>query len=271
MKLKMPPTILCHIDERGVLRVTINRPDRMNAVTEESLIALRDAFASNTGLPSVRVAVLEGAGRAFCTGADLSGGTNAGNGTTPGVATLAAANAAVTAIRDFPVPVIAALGGPAAGVGVSLALAADLVVARESAYLLLAFTNVGLMPDGGATALIAASIGRARAMKLALLAERFPARQALDAGLIAEVYADDAFDAALDTLASRLADGPSGAYGLTKRAINASTLGGLDAAFARETEGQVHLLASPEFREGAVAFLHKRRADFRNPPSEIRP
>lgn len=262
----MASDILSHIDERGVLRVTINRPQRLNAVTVGTLIALREAFAAHAARPDVRGAVLTGAGRAFCTGADLSG-----DGTTPGAATLAAANAAVAAIRDFPVPVIAALGGPAAGVGVSLALAADLVVARESAYLLLAFTNVGLMPDGGATALVAASIGRARAMKLALLAERLPARQALDAGLIAEVYADAAFDDSLEALVTRLANGPRTAYGLTKQAINAATLSRLDAAFVRETDGQVRLLVGPEFLEGAAAFMHKRPADFRRASHESHP
>lgn len=267
----MASDVLSHIDERGVLRVTINRPQRMNAVTEDTLNALREAFAAHAVRPDVRAAVLMGAGRAFCTGADLSGDGGSTTGSIPGSATLAAANAAVAAIRDFPVPVIAALGGPAAGVGVSLALAADLVVARESAYLLLAFTNVGLMPDGGATALVAASIGRARAMKLALLAERLPARQALDAGLIAEVYADAAFEDSLEALATRLADGPRIAYGQTKQAINAATLSRLDDAFARETDGQVRLLVGPEFLEGAAAFMHKRPADFRRASHESHP
>lgn len=199
--------------ENGTLRVTINRPDRMNAVKAE---------------------------------------------------TLDAANRVATTVRDFPRPVIAAVNGAAAGVGVSLALACDLTVASESSYFLLAFTRIGLMPDGGATALVAASVGRARAMRMALLAERLPAAEALAAGLIADVYADDDFDARVDELAARLADGPVDAYAATKHAINATTLTELDGALGREFDGQMQLLAGPDFREGVRAFEQKRKADFRN-------
>ncbi|WP_231609938.1 enoyl-CoA hydratase-related protein, partial [Rhodococcus sp. CX] len=139
----------------GVLRVTINRPARMNAVTTETVEAVADAFEKHADDASVRVAVLTGADRAFCTGADLSGRDLTGP---PSPAIIDAANRAVAAIRAFPRPVIGAVNGPAAGVGVSLALACDLTVAAESTYFLLAFTKVGLMPDGGASALVAASI-----------------------------------------------------------------------------------------------------------------
>jgi len=166
----------------GVLRVTLDRPARMNAVTTETLDAVSDAFDKHAGDAEVRAAVLTGAGRAFCTGADLGGETTSGP---PSAATIDAANRTAATIRAFPRPVIGAVNGPAAGVGVSLALACDLTIATESSYFLLAFTKVGLMPDGGATALVAASIGRARALKMALLAERLPAREALAAGLIA--------------------------------------------------------------------------------------
>lgn len=245
--------------DNGVLRVTIDRPSRMNAVTTESLDALADSFDKHAGDAEVRVAILTGAGRAFCTGADLGG---LDTSEPPSSATIDAANRTAAAIREFPGPVIGAVNGPAAGVGVSLALACDLTIATESSYFLLAFTKVGLMPDGGATALVSASIGRARALKMALLAERLPAREALAAGLIADVYPDDEFAATVDALAQRLADGPSEAFHFTKDAVNDATLVELDNAFARERSGQIDLLAAPDFEEGVAAFREKRPAVF---------
>ncbi|QXU53896.1 enoyl-CoA hydratase [Rhodococcus sp. LW-XY12] len=244
----------------GVLRVTLNRPSRMNAVKTETLEAIADAFEKYADDTSVRVAVLTGVGRAFCSGADLSGRDLSAP---PSADTIDAANRAVAAIRVFPRPVVGAINGAAAGVGVSLALACDLTVAKESGYFLLAFTRVGLMPDGGASALVAASIGRARALKMALLAERLPAGEALASGLISDVCADDEFDSAVETLVHRLADGPSTAFASTKNAINDATLTELDHAFAREREGQLVLLRSADFTEGVTAFQEKRTANFR--------
>ncbi|MBS9374399.1 enoyl-CoA hydratase [Rhodococcus sp. B50] len=244
----------------GVLRVTLNRPARMNAVKTETLDAVAEAFEKYADDPAVRVAVLTGAGRAFCSGADIAGRDLSAP---PSADTIDAANRATAAIRAFPRPVVGAVNGVAAGVGVSLALACDLTVAKESGYFLLAFTKIGLMPDGGASALIAASIGRARALKMALLAERLPTTEALAAGLIAEVWSDDEFDSAVETLVQRLAGGPSAAFESTKNAINDATLTELDNAFARERKGQLVLLGSADFAEGVTAFQEKRPANFR--------
>ena len=244
----------------GVLRVTLNRPTRMNAVKTETLVAIAEAFEKYAGDTSVRVAVLTGAGRAFCSGADIAGRDLSAP---PSADTIDAANRAAASIRAFPRPVVGAVNGAAAGVGVSLALACDLTVSKESGYFLLAFTRIGLMPDGGASALVAASVGRARALKMALLAERLPATEALTSGLIAEVWPDDEFDSAVETLVQRLADGPSGAFESTKNAINDATLTELDSAFAREREGQLVLLGGPDFAEGVTAFQEKRVANFR--------
>ena len=163
---------------------------------------------------------------------------------------------------ELPYTVVGVVHGPEVVGGVSLALACDIVLASEKAYFLLAFTKIGLMPDGGASALVAASIGRARAMKLALLAERLPASEAYDAGLVSAVYAPDELTAAVDDVIATLSTGPAIALRKTKQAINAATLTELEAAFARETEGQLALLASKDFREGTKAFQQRRRPTF---------
>lgn len=253
------PGVIAEV-QAGVLRVVIDRPARMNSVTTATLNAIAEAFEAGARPGGPRVAVLTGAGKAFCTGADLSAIGDLSEPPTP--ATIDAANRAVAAIRAFPRPVVCAVNGPAAGVGVSLALAGDLTVATESSYLLLAFAKIGLMPDGGATALVAASIGRARAMRMALLAERMPAAEALAAGLIADVLPDADFAAGIEALVAGLAAGPAEALGVTKLAINDATLTELDAALRRERAGQLGLLAAEDFAEGLAAFLGKRPADF---------
>jgi enoyl-CoA hydratase len=230
----------------------------MNALTTETLNALLGVFRDRAR-NDVRVAVLEGEGKAFCTGADLAEAATTGP-PTPDM--IDAANDVTRAIKSFPAPVVAAVRGPAAGVGVSLALACDLTVAAESSYFLLAFTKVGLMPDGGATELVAASIGRARAMRMALLAEKLHARDAFDSGLITQVFADDEFGDEVARLVQRLGNGPGAAFKHTKDAINDATLTELEAAFIRERDGQMKLLAGPAFAEGVAAFQEKRPAIF---------
>lgn len=245
--------------EHGVLRIVVNRPQRMNALTTETLLRITKIFADHAQDSTVRVVVLEGAGKAFCTGADLADAVLSGP---PSADTIDAANALVKTIREFPFPVVAAARGPVAGVGVSLALACDLVLAAESSFFLLAFAKVGLMPDGGATALVSASIGRARAMRMALLAERLSARDAFASGLISHVSDDDTFEAALADLTQRIVQGSSPAFRLTKQAINDATLTELDNAFTRERSGQIDLLSGADFTEGVAAFQEKRPAVF---------
>jgi enoyl-CoA hydratase len=141
-------------------------------------------------------------------------------------------------------------------------LACDLILASDNAFFMLAFTKIGLMPDGGASALVAAAIGRTRAMRMALLAERLPAADALACGLISAVYPADDFEAEVDKVVSSLLSGPAVAFAKTKDAINAATLGELEAALQRELEGQAILLRSPDFHEGAKAFQERRTPNF---------
>jgi enoyl-CoA hydratase len=242
----------------GVLSVTINRPESLNSVTEPVLAGIADAFESAAGDPRVKVVRLGGAGRGFSSGADIGAEDAPG---TP-VSIIEEVNRSVRAIAALPHPVVAVVQGPAAGVGVSLALACDVVLASEKAFFMLAFTKIGLMPDGGASALVAAAIGRIRAMRMALLAERISAADALDWGLVTAVYPAERFDAEVDTVLATLVAGPAVALAKTKDAINAATLTELDGALERELRGQVGLLASHDFAEGARAFQQRRAASF---------
>lgn len=242
----------------GVLRLTLNRPAQLNAMTADLSDALAHEIEQATG-DDVRVVVLTGAGGAFSAGADISGADAHEHFD---VSALDRANRIIRAITRLDKPVLAAVNGVAAGVGCSTALACDLVVASESASFLLAFARIGLMPDGGASATVAASIGRARAMRMALLAEPLSARAAYDAGLVSHLADDDAFDTVVEGLVRRLATGPPLAYAATKRAINAATLAGLDEALERERTGQTLLLRTGDVAEGMRAFGEKRRPEF---------
>lgn len=243
----------------GVLTLRFNRPDVLNALSGEMSLALSEELEGAVTRHDVRVVVITGTGAAFSTGADI-GGADAHERFD--VRALDAANRMVRAVVNLDKPVLAGVNGIAAGVGASIALAADIIVAAESAAFLLAFARVGLMPDGGATATIAAGVGRARAMRMALLAEPLGAAEALDAGLITHLASDAEFAPTLATLARRLAAGPPLAFTATKKAINAATLAHLEGALERERTGQTILLRTEDVAEGMRAFGEKRRPDF---------
>ncbi len=244
----------------GVLRITMNRPAQLNAMTAAMSDRIASEFEGAAARDDVRVVLLAGAGGAFSSGADLSG---ADAHESFDVTSLDRANRIVRAIVSLDKPCVAAVGGVAAGVGCSAALACDLVVAAESASFLLAFARIGLMPDGGATATVAASVGRARAMRMALLADALPARDAYDAGLVSHLVADVAFEDTVAQVVARLAAGPPLAYAATKKAVNAATLGHLHDALERERTGQTVLLRTADVAEGMRAFGEKRRPVFR--------
>jgi 2-(1,2-epoxy-1,2-dihydrophenyl)acetyl-CoA isomerase len=162
----------------------------------------------------------------------------------------------------MPKPVVAAVNGPAVGIGCSLAICADLIVAKESAYLMLAFVNIGLVPDGGSSLFIPARAGHARAFEMAMLGERIPAPKALEWGLINRVYSDDEFDSEVDALVGRLAEGPTKSYAGTKRQLNQWIYAGMDDQLELEAQIQREMSASDDFLEGVMAFVEKRDARF---------
>lgn len=250
------------VQDGRVLRITITNPKRKNAIDYDTMVGLGDIVRAASANKSVRVIVLTGVGGDFCTGADLAAAPAATARGITGEMTMDAANAMIKAIVDSPLPVIARVKGAAAGVGAAFALAADLSYFSEDAYLLLAFINIGLMPDGGAAALVAAAAGRPLAAEMALLGERLPAAKAKEYGLITGVLSDEELDAKVEAAVAKLANGPRRATELTKRALNEAALASLDGALAAEKVGQSELLESADFAEGAISMLQKRKPVF---------
>jgi 2-(1,2-epoxy-1,2-dihydrophenyl)acetyl-CoA isomerase len=227
----------------AVGRLTLNRPETLNAWTAEFGRELKQVTDNEAAEDSVRAVLVTGAGRGFSSGADLKAGFEPADDGMPNIRQELNElyHPAIAGIRRLPKPVVAAVNGPAAGIGCSLALACDLVMAAESAFFGLAFVNIGLMPDGGSTALVPPAIGKARAFQMALLGERVPAPQALEWGLVNWVHADDRLMDEANALAERLAAGPTRSYAGSKRALNQSIYGDLDAQLELEAELQHEL------------------------------
>jgi 2-(1,2-epoxy-1,2-dihydrophenyl)acetyl-CoA isomerase len=245
-------------------RLELNRPERMNAWDAQLGVDLLNAVSGAGDDPEVRAVLITGAGRAFSSGADLKEGvpqTPAGQPDLYSVLT-GRYHPIITGIRQMPKPVVAAVNGAAAGIGLSLALACDLVVAAESAYFLLAFVNIGLVPDGGSSLLVPTRVGFARAAEMAMLGERIAARQALEWGLINQVWPDDELAARAEALASRLADGPTRSYAGTKRQLNNWLYQQMDHQLEFEAQLQQEMGGSGDFAEGVTAFAEKRPPRF---------
>jgi 2-(1,2-epoxy-1,2-dihydrophenyl)acetyl-CoA isomerase len=256
----------------GVAWLTMNRPEALNAWTPQLGRELNEALDDAADDAAVRAIVLTGAGRAFSSGADLraglaaDAGASADAGGSSGHGVLSELreiyNPLILRARTIPKPVIAAVNGPAVGIGCSLALACDLIVAAESAYFLLAFVNIGLGLDGGASQTLTARVGHARAFEIAYLGERIGAATALDWGLVNRVVPDAELEARVGELAARLAAGPPGSYAAIKRTINEHAYAGFEELLDLEAVVQQDRADSKDFAEGVLAFLQKRPANF---------
>lgn len=241
----------------GVMRLVLNRPDKMNALNSRMRAEITAAL---TALPEeVRCVVMTGAGRGFCSGQDL---TDAGAALDLERTLRDEYEPMLHAIRECRVPVISAVNGVAAGAGANLALAADVVIAAESASFIQAFTRIGLIPDAGGTWFIPRQVGTARAMGMMLLAEPVPARQAADWGMIWQAVPDAEFEAVVRARAEQLAAGPTGCYRAIRQALAASSQNDLAAQLALEARLQGDAGRRSDFREGVAAFLEKRTARF---------
>ena len=247
----------------GVGTMTLNRPRQLNAWTRRLGDDMNEALAGLAADPAVRVIVITGAGRAFSSGADLKDGLVAAGGEIDVLTPLRESyNPFLLRVRTIDKPVIAAVNGAAAGIGCSLALACDLIIAAQSAYFLLAFVNLGLGLDGGASQSLVARVGQARAFEMAYLGERIPSDRALDWGMVNQVVADEELGAAVDELTARLASGPPGSYAAIKRTINARAYDGFAELLELEAVLQQERVGSRDFAEGATAFAEKRPARF---------
>ncbi len=248
----------------GVGWLILNRPSTLNAWTpqlgEELTLALDEVAAD----PEVRAVVISGGGRAFSSGADLRAEGAAAPDGKPDVesALRHTYHPLIMRVRTVPKPVVAAVNGPAVGIGCSLALACDLIVAARSAYFLMAFVNIGLGLDGGASQSLLARVGHARAFEIAYLGERIPADRALSWGLVNRVVDDAQLEPAVSELAGRLAAGPPGSYAAIKRAINERAYAGFTEQLELEATLQQERAESSDFAEGVAAFLEKRPPRF---------
>jgi 2-(1,2-epoxy-1,2-dihydrophenyl)acetyl-CoA isomerase len=245
-------------------RILLNRPDALNAWNEQFGKDLLDAVTIVAADKSIRALLLTGAGRGFSSGADLKEQRGSDDSGMPDLSARLRDiyHPIITGLREMPKPVVAAVNGPAVGIGCSLALAADLIVAAESAYFLLAFVNIGLVPDGGSTAFLPARVGYARAAEMAMLGERVPATQAHDWGLINQVVADDELEPVSSALLQRLAKGPTASYAGSKRLLNRRMYADLAGQLDAEAEAQRDQGQSSDFIEGVVAFVEKREPNF---------
>jgi len=245
----------------AVVTLRLNAPAAMNAMTPQMAQDLRHALEAESA--TARAIVLAGSERAFSAGANLNAAMPADpSGFDVGLTLEQDYNPLMRTMRDLPVPLISAVRGAAAGVGASIALACDIIVAGKSAYFLEAFARIGLIPDGGATWLLTRAVGRVRAMEMMLLAEKIPAPQAFDWGLVTRLTEDDAVEESALAIARKLAAGPRHSHALIRKA--AWQAADNDFATSLETERQLQKQAgeSPDFAEGLAAFREKRPADF---------
>ncbi|KAF1043166.1 MAG: 1,2-epoxyphenylacetyl-CoA isomerase [Herbaspirillum frisingense] len=256
--------VLCEFAD-GVATITLNRPDRLNSFND----AMHDAIAAFLDRiehdPALRVLVFTGAGRAFCAGQDQGDRKPLADGERRdmGAALERYYKPLMLRLRALPAPVVCAMNGLAVGVGATLVLGCDIVIAKESAYFIQGFSKLGLMPDGGASQFLPQRIGTARAMALCMLNDKLDARQAADWGLIWRCVPDQEFEAASQALVRQLATSATRALALTKQAIYAAQTNTLNQQLDLETVSQRALGYTDDYLEGAAAFREKRSAGFK--------
>jgi 2-(1,2-epoxy-1,2-dihydrophenyl)acetyl-CoA isomerase len=259
-------TVNLSIDE-GVATIELNRPETLNAWNAQFGADVMTALERCRDEEAVRAVLITGAGRGFSSGADLRelGGAASAEERPDGVyrQLTEVYHPIMVGIRELPKPVVAAVNGPAVGIGCSLALCSDLIIAAESAYFLLAFVNIGLVPDGGSSLWLPTRIGMTRAMELCMLGERLPAAKALDWGLINRVVPDESLREEARTLAGRLAAGPTRSYAGTKRQLNNWLYTRMGEQLELEAQIQREMAGSEDSVEGAIAFVEKRPARFK--------
>jgi 2-(1,2-epoxy-1,2-dihydrophenyl)acetyl-CoA isomerase len=249
----------------AVGRITLNRPETLNAWNDQFGHEMTEVVQTAAEDSAVRAVLITGGGRAFSSGADLKGGFEPDpEDNYPNIRKELndLYHPIIRGVRTMEKPVVAAVNGPAVGIGCSLALACDIVLAAESAYFGLAFVNIGLMPDGGSTLFVPVAVGKARAFQMALLGERVDAKTALDWGLVNYVHPDDALIGEAEALVERFAAGPTRSYAASKKALNQMLYPQFEEQLHLEAELQHALARTQDFAEGVGAFVAKRPPAF---------
>ena len=254
-------TITVDVSEK-IATITLNRPERMNACSLEMAGEINDALSSMSG---VRCLIITGAGRGFCSGADLAAKSarpvTGGEGSY--IALTRHYNPLMMTLARLNVPIITAVNGAAAGVGCSIGLCGDFVIAGKSGYFLQAFVNIGLVPDGGASWMLPRMVGKARATEMMMLGEKIHGEKAAEWGLIYKCVEDDALMAEARVLATRLANGPTVAYAVMRKNILTALENSYAEALLAEAEGQRIAGGTADAREGGMAFMQKRKPEFK--------
>jgi len=248
--------------ENGIGTATINRPEKFNSIIREIAINLQDFLKECADDPEIRCIVITANGKAFCAGQDLKEATDPEGLSIEQIVTQHY-NPIIKKIREIEKPVIAAVNGVAAGAGANLALACDIVIAKESAYFLQAFSKIGLIPDSGGTYTLPRLVGLARATALMFLGEKVYAKEAVEIGMIYKSVADDSFEEETQKLASKLASLPTRALGLTKLALNKSLSNDIDTQLMVEEQLQANASHTADYAEGVASFLEKRKPVFK--------
>jgi len=252
------------VRDNGLATLTLNAPDKLNAVSRKMIAEIKTCWEELAADTSVRAVLLTGAGRGFCAGADLADPDREASATADSGAALDKYfNPVIRLMRSIPKPIVSAVNGVAAGVGMSFALASDIAIAGKSASFLQAFARIGLLPDGGSTWFLPRLVGDQRARALAMLAPQIPAEKAREWGLIWDVVDDAVLMATATEIARKLADGPTMALARIKGALAQSSANDLSAQLDVERDYQRELGRSDDFREGVTAFLGKRKPAFK--------
>jgi 2-(1,2-epoxy-1,2-dihydrophenyl)acetyl-CoA isomerase len=252
---------LKYVDKDGILTITLNRPEVYNALNDDITFELQDAFKAAAKDEQVRVVVLTGEGKAFCSGQDLKDA--AGKGQRSFKESLEKRyNPIIRAMRNLPKPVIGKLNGVAAGAGCSLALACDIIIASEQATLIEVFINIGLVPDSGSSYFLPRLVGMAKAFELCSMGNRVGAAEAVQMGLINRAVPADQLDEAVNVYTQYFANAPTKSIGLIKKMLNKSINSTLDDMLEYEAYCQEIAGASSDYKEGVQAFLEKRKPSF---------
>jgi 2-(1,2-epoxy-1,2-dihydrophenyl)acetyl-CoA isomerase len=249
--------------ENGICSITLNRPDVFNSFNEEMSADIIDALKKTSKDETVRVVVISGTGKAFCSGQDLKDIKGKLGERSLGESVLRRYNPMILGIREMAKPVICKLNGVAAGAGASLALACDIIVAAETASLIEVFANVGLVPDSGSSFFLPRLVGYNKAFELITLASKVSAKEAFDMGFIYKVVAPEELDTAVNELANRYASGPTKTYSLIKKMLNKAYTANLNEMLLEEYYGQELAGRSEDYVEGVTAFTEKRKPVFK--------